>query len=73
MLSYVIFFICLLIIFLSGVSLGIGIQKRRYTKELFKYIDTLNVMSSKTLKKLEMSIEETEDGDDKNSTDLDSN
>lgn len=72
MLSYVIFFICLLIIFLSGVSLGIGIQKRRSAKELYEYIEALNALNEACVN-LEMPIEETEDGDDKNSTNLDSN
>lgn len=71
MLSYVIFFICLLIIYLSGVSLGIGIQMRRSDKELYEYIEALNAMN-KALNDLVTPIEETENGDDKNSTNLDS-
>lgn len=64
MLSYVIFFICLLIIFLSGVSLGIGIQKRRCAKEICEYRKALNAMS-KACVNLETSIEETKDGKDR--------
>ena len=63
MLSYVIFFICLLIIFISGALFGMGMERRRWRNGLADYINILCDLNRES-KNFKVTIEEADDGDD---------